>query len=146
MKHIFSLLIFIKKRQILLHFQILVHQFASSSKSSSTCISTSNSNGTWTDKQLSKIITAKEISVKATFLFHVTATTNKFWNDGEIMLKSFLTSHLQMMKRIEPLFKNGMSKRNGTPKGVDETHHSMFGTSSSNSNVFYHPQSFHYID
>ena len=39
------------------------------------------------------------------------------------MLKSFYTSYLQMMNRLEPLFLNWTGRREGTPKGVDETHH-----------------------
>ena len=37
------------------------------------------------------------------------------------LLKSFWTSHLQMMKGQEPLFLNWTGKRKGIPKGVDET-------------------------
>ena len=44
-------------------------QFICSSKSNWTGIWTSNSNGTWTDKQSSHFSTAKEIRVKATFFF-----------------------------------------------------------------------------
>ena len=80
-------------------FKFWSSQFASSSRSNWT----GNSNGTWTDKQSSHFGTAKEIRVKATF-FHVTITTNKFRNGAEMMLKSFWTSHLQMMNRPEPLF------------------------------------------
>ena len=78
-------------------------ELASSFRSNWTNIWTSNSNGTWTDKHSSQFSTAKEMSVKATF-FYVKTTTNKFWNDAEMMLKSFWTSHLQMMNWLEPLF------------------------------------------
>ena len=43
--------------------------FASSCRSNWTGIWTSNSNGTWTDKQSCHFSTAKEIRVKATFFF-----------------------------------------------------------------------------
>ena len=72
-------------------------QLASCSRSNWTGVWNGNSNGTWTDKQSSHFSTAKEI------IFHVTITTNKFWNDAEMMLKSFWTSHLQMMNKLEPL-------------------------------------------
>ena len=62
------------------------------------------------------------MSVKATFFFHLKTTTNKFWNDAEMLLKSFWTSHLQMMNGLEPIFKNWTGRRKGVPKGVDETH------------------------
>ena len=65
-------------------------QLASSSRSNWTGIWTGNSNGTWTDKQSSHFSKAKEIRVKTRFFFHVTITTNKYWNDAEILLnKSF---------------------------------------------------------
>ena len=73
--------------------------FGSSSRCNWTGTWTSNSNGSWTDKQSSHFSTAKEI-----ILFHVTITTNKFWNDAGMMLKSFWTSHLQMMNALEPQF------------------------------------------
>ena len=38
---------------------------------------------------------------KLYILFHVTTTKNKFWNDDEIMLKSFWTSHSQMTNRTK---------------------------------------------
>ena len=38
------------------------------------------------------------------------------------MLKSFWTSHLQMINWLESLFQNGTGRWKGTPKGVDETH------------------------
>ena len=41
---------------------------------------------------------------KSYILFYVTIATNKFWNDSELMLKSFWTSHLQIMNGLEPLF------------------------------------------
>ena len=44
-------------------------RFTSSSRSNWTGISTGNSNGTWTDIQSSHFSTAKEISVKGTFVF-----------------------------------------------------------------------------
>ena len=57
-------------------------------------------------------------------LFHVKTTTNKFWNDAEMLLKSLWTSHLQMMNGLEPLFYNWTGRQKGISKGVDETHHS----------------------
>ena len=97
-------------------------QFASSSGSNWTGIWTGNSNGAWTDKQSSHFSTAKEIRVKNCILFHVKNTTDKFWNDGEMIVKSFCTSHLQMMNRLELLFYNGTARSKGMPKSVDETH------------------------
>ena len=38
-----------------------------------------------------------------------------------MMLKSFWTSHLQMMNRLEPLFENWTGRWKGIPKDVDET-------------------------
>ena len=38
-----------------------------------------------------------------------------------MMLKSFWTSHLQMMNRLGPLLYNWTGRRKGIPKGVDET-------------------------
>ena len=70
-------------------------QFGSSSRCNWTGIWTGNSNGSWTYKQSSHI---------SYILFHVKTTTNKIWNDTETLLKSFWTSHLQMMNEIEPLF------------------------------------------
>ena len=81
-------------------------QFASSSRSNWTSIWTSNSNGngTWTYKQSSHLSTAKEMSVKATFFFHIKTTACIF--EVMLMLKSFWTSQLQMMNglELEPLF------------------------------------------
>ena len=77
-------------------------KFESTSRSNWTGIWTGNSNGSWTDKHSSYFSTAKEMSVKATFFFVVKTTANKFWNDAEMLLKSFWTSHLQMMKGLEP--------------------------------------------
>ena len=53
---------------------------------------------------------------------NATTTTNGFWNDAEMLLKSLWTSHMQMMNGLEPLFKNWTGRRKGIPKGVDETH------------------------
>ena len=39
-----------------------------------------------------------------------------------MLLKSFWTSHLQIMNGLEPLFYNCSGSRKGIPKGVDETH------------------------
>ena len=38
-----------------------------------------------------------------------------------MMLKSFWTSHLQMMNRLEPLFENWTGRSKRIPKDVDET-------------------------
>ena len=38
-----------------------------------------------------------------------------------MLLKSFWTSHLQMVKVLELLFKNWTGGQKGRPKGVDET-------------------------
>ena len=67
----------------------LVSSVLFSSRSNRTSIWTSNSNCSCTDKQSSQINTVKEMSVKATFFFHLKTTTNKFWNDAEMLLKSF---------------------------------------------------------
>ena len=63
------------------------------------------------------------VNCKSYILFHVKTTTNKFWNDAEMLLKSFGTNHLQMMNGLEPLVKNWTGRWKGIPKGVDETHH-----------------------
>ena len=44
------------------------------------------------------------ISEQQKILFHVKTTTNRFRNDAEMLLKSFWTSHMQMMNGLEPLF------------------------------------------
>ena len=44
------------------------------------------------------------LELEANLLFYVKTTTNKFWNDAEMLLKSFWTSHLQMMNGLEPIF------------------------------------------
>ena len=44
-----------------------------------------------------------------------------------MLLKSFRTSHLQMMNRLEPLFSNWTDRQKGIPKGVDETQLGMHG-------------------
>ncbi len=49
-------------------------------------------------------------------------TINKFWNEAEMMLKSFWTSHFQMMNGLKPLFYNWTGRQKGVSKGVDETH------------------------
>ena len=38
------------------------------------------------------------------------------WNDAEIMVKSFRTSHLQMTNRLEPLSHNETSRKKGNTK------------------------------
>ena len=43
------------------------------------------------------------------------------WNDAEMLLKSFWTSHLQMMNWLEPLPYNWTGRRKGIPIGVDQT-------------------------
>ena len=63
-------------------------KLASSSRSNWTGSWTGHSNGSWTDKHSSHFSTAKEISY---ILFHVKTTTNNFWNDAEMLLKSFWT-------------------------------------------------------
>ena len=68
-------------------FTFWTSQFTSSSRCNWTGISTGNSNGSWTDKHSSHFSKAKEMSVKATF-FYVKTTTNKFWNDAEMLLKT----------------------------------------------------------
>ena len=57
---------------------------------------------------------------KRYIIFHVKNTTYKFWNDTEMLLKSFWTSHLQMMNVLEPLFCNWTGRQKGIPNGVDE--------------------------
>ena len=80
-------------------------KLASTSRSNWTGIWTVTWNGSWTDKHSSHFSTAKEIhKCKSYILFHVKTTTNNFWNDAEMLLKSFWTSHLQMMNGLEPLF------------------------------------------
>ena len=59
---------------------------------------------------------------KSYILFHVKTTINKFWNDAEMLMKSFWTSHLQMLNGLEPLFYNWTCRWKGILKGVDETH------------------------
>ena len=55
--------------------------------------------------ELIKIISfSKRDECKSYILFHVKATTNRFWNDAEMLLKSIWTSHLQMMNWLEPQF------------------------------------------
>ena len=62
-------------------------QLASNSRSNWTGTWTGNSNGTWTDKKSSHFSTAIDIpKCKGYILFYVTITTNKFWNDAEILL------------------------------------------------------------
>ena len=83
------------------HFELHI-QFGSSSRSNWTGIWTGNSNGSWTDKQSPHFSTVK---ISDCYIpFHVTITTNRFWNDGEMMLNSLWTSHLQMMNWLDPLF------------------------------------------
>ena len=41
------------------------------------------------------------MSLKAAFFFMLKTTTNILWNDAEMLLKSFWTSHLQIMNGIE---------------------------------------------
>ena len=65
-------------------FTFWTSQFTSSSRCNWTGISTGNSNGSWTDKHSSHFSTAKGISLEATFFF-VKSTTNKFWNDAEML-------------------------------------------------------------
>ena len=75
-------------------------QFGSSSRSNWTGIWTGSSNGSWTDKQSSHF--SKRDECKSYILFYVKTTTNKFWNDAEMLLKSFWTSHCRMMNGLEP--------------------------------------------
>ena len=62
-------------------------KFSSSSESNRTSIWTGNSNGSWTDKQSSHFSTSKKDEFKSYILFHVKTTTNRFWNDAEMLLK-----------------------------------------------------------
>ena len=54
--------------------------------------------------ELINIQYSKKDEGKSYILFNVKTTTNKFWNDPEMLLKSFWTSHLQMMDGLELLF------------------------------------------
>ena len=72
---------------------------ASRSTSNWASISTGNSNGSWNSFQYSK-----RDNCKSNILVHVTTTTNKFWNDVEMMLKCFWASHLQMKLGLGLLF------------------------------------------
>ena len=62
---------------------------------------TGNSNGSWTYTQSAH---SKRNECKRYILFHIKTTTNEFWNNDVMLLKSFWTSHLQMMNWLEPLF------------------------------------------
>ena len=78
-------------------------KFTSSSRCNWIGISTGNSNGT--DKRsFISFQYSKRDEYKSYILFYVKTTTNKFWNDAEMFLKSFWTSHLQIMNWLEPLF------------------------------------------
>jgi hypothetical protein len=48
-----------------------------------------------------------------------------FWNDAEMLLISFWTSHLQMMNGLEPQFSNWTGRQKGIPKGVNENHQGL---------------------
>ena len=47
---------------------------------------------------------SKRDECKSCIPFYVKTTTNKFWKDAEKLLKSFWTSHFQMMYGPEALF------------------------------------------
>ena len=78
-------------------------KLASSSRSNWTSIWTDNLNGTWTWTNIS-FQYSKRDECNSYILFHVKTTTNRFWNGAEMLLKSFWTSHLQMMNGLQPLF------------------------------------------
>ena len=80
-------------------FTFWTSQFTSSCRCNWTGTSPVNWNGSWTDKHSSHFSTAKEMSVKATFFFMCKPQQTNF----EMMLKSFWTSHLQMMNGLEPI-------------------------------------------
>ena len=61
-------------------------------------------------------------SVKSIFFF-MSQPHQTNWNDAEMMLKSFWTSHLHIMNGLESLFYSWTGRRMGIPKVVDETYH-----------------------
>ena len=105
----FDMLYYLKQKHLMVCFIYILDSSNSSSFTFWTSQLTSSSRWTElvsqpvTDKHSSHFSTAKEMSVKATFFFDVQTTTNKFWNDAEMLLKSSWTSHLQMMNGLEQL-------------------------------------------
>ena len=81
-------------------------RFGSSSRSNWIGFWTGNSNSKQEVVELinNYLISVKEMSVKATFFFMLVITTNIFWNDAEMLLKSFWTSHLAIMIWLAPIF------------------------------------------
>ena len=70
-------------------------------------IANGNWNGSWNDEHSFQY--NKWDKCKSYILFHSKTITNQFWNNLEIILKSFWSSHLQMMNKRKFLFKNWTS-------------------------------------
>ena len=85
-------------------FTFWISKLASSTRSNWTGIWNGTSNGSWTDEHSSHFHTAKDMHKRKSYiLFHVKTKTNTFWNNAEMLLQSFWSSHLQMMNGLEPL-------------------------------------------